>query len=132
MPEDEDRDDRPPNEAGGAAAWVRRDVESGVGSWFSPLAGFAGREEFGSAPMTNESFTSVVWEYAGRHTAVFQGIQPTGREVMIRGVTVVDHTGPAPRFHRYVDWLDLMGQLGVSAAMRPAVDALDRAAGGQR
>jgi hypothetical protein len=97
------------------------DVESGLGPFFEATDGFSVPTQFGmEPPITNGQMTAVVWQYAGRHSAEFQGVPATDRVVTIRGTTVVDHSGPEPLFHRYVDWLDVMAQLGLTANMRPA------------
>ncbi|MHB8464270.1 MAG: hypothetical protein ACYDH6_21165 [Acidimicrobiales bacterium] len=103
-----------------------QDVHEGLADFFTPTQGFhvaAGFVE--GPPMTNGKHTSVVWEFHGKHDAVFQGVRPTGRHVVIRGVTVVDKSKRGRvLFHRYVDWLDLMSQLGLSSTFRPALDEL--------
>jgi hypothetical protein len=120
--------DAPPEHM--ALTATRADVEAGLGRFFPASQGFLVPEVFQGAPVTNGRQTAVVWEYRGRHDAEFQGIPATGRQVVIRGTTIVDHEGPDPQFHRYVDWLDLMAQLGVTATMRPALDHLPRAGTG--
>ena len=113
-----DRDDS-------AAALVRDDIEAGLGGAFSGGDGFSIPGAFADLPpITGGARTAVVWEYHATHTDFFQGVGPTGRPVTIRGVTVVDRSGPQPLFHRYVDWLEVMGQLGLTSTHRPALDAL--------
>jgi hypothetical protein len=63
----------------------------------------------------------VGWTWRGVDTIGFQGYKPTGAVVEVRGVTVVefDAEDGATLFHRYVDWLDVIGQLGLSVSGRP-------------
>ena len=105
---------------------VNDDVTAGLAEYFTPTQGFLPAAGFAEGePISNGRHTAIVWEYHGRHTAAFQGVQPTGREVVIRGTTVVDVSRRSrPVFHRYVDWLDVMGQLGMTSTHRPALDEI--------
>jgi hypothetical protein len=107
-----------------AADLIRDDVEQSLGRYFAPREGFNVPEPFNHAePIANQSHTAVIWEYSGTHTGDFHGIKATQRDVIVRGATVVDHSKEPPLFHRYVDWAEVMGQLGLSITGRPAVDA---------
>jgi hypothetical protein len=112
-------------DANPAVALVREDVMSGLREFFSAAPGFVPAGSPDDAPMTNGRQTAVAWEYHGRHNGTFQGIPATGRDVVIRGVTVVEQGGRGRvLFSRYVDWLDVMSQLGLSAIARPALEHL--------
>ena len=66
----------------------------------------------------------VAWEWHGRHEGLF-GVDATGEPVIVRGVTLVDYVGGGgdePVLHRYVDWLDVMAQIGITVNPRPIVD----------
>jgi hypothetical protein len=105
-----------------ATELIRTDVLGSLEQYFSPTEGFNVARPFASAePIANDSHTAVVWEFSGIHTGDFLGIKPTRRAVVIRGVTVVDHSKEPAQFHRYVDWAEVMGQLGLSITGRPAV-----------
>ncbi len=80
---------------------------------------FAGR-----GVITNGAFTAVPWEFSCRHVGVFQGAQPTERQLVIRGTTIVDTTRRRPLFHRYVAWSDVFAALGMAVSSRPTVPDL--------
>jgi len=63
----------------------------------------------------NERCAVVVWEYQGVHSAEFLGIEATGTPVTIEGCTVVslDQEGQL-QYRRYVNWVGVLGQLGVT------------------
>jgi hypothetical protein len=107
-----------------ATALIRDDVEKSLKRYFSPTDGFTIPEPFiGAQPIANQTHTAVVWEYAGVHTHAFHGIEATQRSVVVRGATIVDQSGETALFHRYIDWSEVMGQLGLAITGRPAVDA---------
>jgi hypothetical protein len=107
-----------------ALTLVQADVEEAMRPFFPPTdRGFTVPKPFDeAAAITSGRFSAVVWEYYGAHQAEFQGVLPTGLPVVVRGATIVDHETEV--FHRYVDWTDVMGQLGLTATMRPVVDEL--------
>ena len=57
----------------------------------------------------------VQWSWKGRHTEdfVFAGTKATHRSVEIHGVTVVYDTDLGPYFGRFVDWSNVLAQVGV-------------------
>jgi hypothetical protein len=102
-----------------AANLIRDDVTASLEKFFTTTRGFNRPEPFTGEPIANETHTAIVWEYSGVHTEPINGIRPTQREVTVRGVTIVDHTGKEPAFHRYIDWAEVMGQLGLTITGRP-------------
>src|SRR5665213_1161116 len=105
---------------------VAMDVEQGIGRYFAATDGFIPLPGFTeSGPISNDRYTAQMWEYRGVHSAAFQGISATGNPVVVRGVTVVDgRDSNDPKFHRYIDWLEVMGQIGLTSTARPAVAEL--------
>lgn len=62
---------------------------------------------------------AVAWRYHGVDAVGVCGLAPTGRAIVIRGMTVVD-----PRtqtFRRYIDWLDAYAQLGLTMSCRSVI-----------
>ena len=103
---------------------IREDVEQNLGRYFAPTEGFNIPEPFIRAEaIANQTQTAVVWEYSGVHTHEFHGLKATKQDVVVRGATIVDQSGETVLFHHYVDWSEVMGQLGLSITGRPAVDA---------
>jgi hypothetical protein len=100
---------------------VERDVVKGLGDTFAPIGDPAisvqhdYRERMGDSEVV-----PVGWIYRCRHSGDFQGLFPTNRELEIHGMTVVDYTRDRerPMFHRYVDWLGVITQLGLSVSWR--------------
>jgi hypothetical protein len=105
---------------------VRKDVEAGFARWLhaGDQGGFAldDRVPEIQTPITNGAVTAIPWRWTGRHESEHLGLRPTGHTVTVRGVTLVAFQ-PAgdPRFHRYVDWSNVFGQLGVTMATNPLV-----------
>ena len=112
---------------------VERDVVDGIGGAFPPSSGFRVQEGFGDETIGSSRHTVVAWEYEGTHDAPFAGVAPTGLPVHLKGLTVIEHLGGERHLlHRYVDWVTVMAQLGMSASFRPAVPELpDRRAAGE-
>jgi hypothetical protein len=109
---------------------VSDDIEKGLGPAFQATRGFAVPETAKSLPViTDGHYTVVSWEYRAKHTGEFQGIVATYNNVVIRGITIVDHEATGgPLYHRHVDWLDLMAQIGLTTTQRPAVAKLPKPA----
>lgn len=64
---------------------------------------------------------AVAWQWKGIHRGLF-GIAPTNEVVIVRGATLVAGTDEEPALHRYIDWLDVLGQIGMTVSPRPIVD----------
>jgi len=73
---------------------------------------------------------SVSWIYLAYHHRRFMGVVASGKLVVIRGTTIVLFPDPHPRergpdapsgtlFRRYVDWSDVLSQIGVVPSGRP-------------
>ena len=106
-----------------AVELVREDVERGVGRWLpadSPL-------EIGvSGELSDAAFTAVQWVHRGRNAGAgsdpFIGLAPTGTEVEVHGVTLIEEIDGGPvLFRRYVDWVGVFDQLGLAVNGRLAV-----------
>ena len=69
--------------------------------------------------MPNDRVATLGWTWHGIDRA-FRGSEGNAVEVNVRGVTVVHRDGGngVPLFERYVDWLDVLGQLGIGVASR--------------
>jgi hypothetical protein len=72
--------------------------------------------------LENNTYAAVVWSLQATHTGEFAGLMATNREVTIEGVTLIqkppDDKGE-PQFMRFIDWSQVLGQLGVSMSGRP-------------
>ncbi len=86
--------------------------------------GFSGeavvRREFNDqldgTELASGGLTAVPWQFTGTHSGLFEGIAPTHRSVTIQGVTILDQARGL--HYRYVDWLNVLAQLGVALAYR--------------
>jgi hypothetical protein len=80
-----------------------------------------------TSALANELSAVVVWEFSGRHTSDFEYIEATGRDVVVQGCSVVskDLDVDELRIRHYVNWVGVLGQLGVTFT-RPLIaeDAL--------
>jgi hypothetical protein len=97
------------------------DINEGLKEFFEPAPGF-GLEGFAQVQVVNGG-AWLAWTFEGRHTTKnFAGIEPTNLAVTVRGATFVDVTKEPVEFRRYIDWIDVCQQLGLSLTGRPAVD----------
>jgi hypothetical protein len=66
----------------------------------------------------------VAWTYGGTHVedAVFNGLPATNRPVVVRGFTIMGVREQSFRLWRYVDWIDLYTQLGLTINWRVPVE----------
>jgi hypothetical protein len=100
-----------------------QDVTEGLAPYFTAVEGFRAEPFWRPEPGAEQrEKTWVAWTYEAKHTGLLAGIPPTEREVTVRGVTLVDRSEREPMFYRYIDWLDLCQQIGLSITSRPAVD----------
>lgn len=101
---------------------VREDVMAGVGSWFP---GSDDLEITLAGGVEGSPFTTIRWVHRGRNSSnrdPFIGLARTGIDVEVHGITLVEDRGAEePLFHRYVDWVGVYDQLGLSVAGRLAV-----------
>jgi hypothetical protein len=105
---------------------VRDDVLDGLGPLFPPVGegpeSFSVREDLAEEDViTNGRITAVPWVFRCEDRGKFQGLFPTGRELEISGVTLVDRGSEEPRFYRYVDWAGVLDQLGLTVSWRVPV-----------
>ena len=101
-----------------AAQIVRDDVEIGLGQSFKSERGV----DIIDATLTNGDATAVVWVFECEHVGMFQGLKPKNKMVTMRGVTIVDHAAEnGPLLQRFVDWSEVMADLGMFANYRPTI-----------
>jgi hypothetical protein len=101
-----------------------KDIEEGLSQFFSPQGPSGGfkRADF-VEPHVSGGRAWVAWTFSGVHDqAAFAGLYPTGLPVEVHGVTLVDTTTDPPLFRRYIDWIDVCQQLGLSVTARPAME----------
>jgi hypothetical protein len=112
---------------------VERDVVSGFDGLLSPqpsadpafvieLKGSGLGEELAVA--TSESVVVVPWVYKCVHTGPFLGVQPTYISFDLRGATFVKADSPDIEewlYHRFVDYLCALHEIGISTNVRPAL-----------
>ena len=114
-----------------ATELVQRDVELALAEVFDAGdgGGFRLAEPGGnSEPITNKDVTAVAWTWTGTHTgrSALLPYQRTGRQVTVEGVTLVtEGEDGEPQFHRHVDWVGALGQIGITLTDRPVFDETD-------
>lgn len=74
-------------------------------------------DDFGT--LTSDTHGVVVWSYTGRNTQRFMGHAPTGRDIRVDGVTIVELDNPDTPYHRIIDWHSVFRQMGVAGGGRP-------------
>ena len=104
---------------------VDRDVSDGLVDAFQRTEGLGSLDTFGTLdePISSGTHDVLPWQWAGRHMGSLAGIPPTGRDVVVRGVTIVENRDGELVYHRFVDWLGVFEQLGAMLVTRPAVEA---------
>jgi hypothetical protein len=107
---------------------VRKDVQSSFGAVFGARDDIDEDEVFtvvepfrGEEAVRTANVASVPWTFRCRHTGDFNGIFPTGRNLDIQGVTLVDFRGGEPLLSRYIDWAGVIAQLGLTVSARVPV-----------
>ena len=70
----------------------------------------------------SEVASVLAWEWQVLHVGPLQGTPATLKELTVRGVTVIDGSGPRLMFSRYIDWMGLYAQMGAVTIARPPVD----------
>jgi len=106
---------------------VRRDIAKGIGDVFGPFEESAVTVPENLEKLiadTQGSVVAVPWIYRCQHIGNFKGLLPTDRAIEMHGVTFVNFTQgeETPVFHRYVDWLGVVNQLGLEVSWRVPVD----------
>ena len=125
MPSDLDREK--------AFRLVEEDVRIGIGDTFRERPS----DEPGQRAFRRPAFDRaedapilpVPWIFDCRHAGspkgtpqsppdAFHELFPTGRDLTINGVTVVEMRDGEAVFHRYVDWIGVLTQLGLTVSQR--------------
>jgi hypothetical protein len=65
--------------------------------------------------------TAVAWRYQTVHAGEFLGLAATGQAVLIEGVTLAAYPDDTTGWQltRYIDWLSVAAQLGLTLSGRP-------------
>jgi hypothetical protein len=106
-----------------AVAFARADCVVYLRKWFTPRGGWAANAQ--SSGAAGPSGVGVEWSFEGVHDGdgAFNGLSPTGRPVVVRGVTLVGVEAGKVKLRRYVDWAGLFAQLGLTLNWRVPVPA---------
>jgi hypothetical protein len=111
---------------------VQEDIRAGFdpafggdASVFNPVDQFhKGPEDADVGPIDNERCAVVIWTYDGVHSNAFQGIEATNAPVTIEGCSVVSQDADGNLvYRRYVNWVGLLGQMGVTFTRPVQYDA---------
>jgi hypothetical protein len=101
---------------------VDEDVRAGFDGVFEAMDDLRPVGPFVDAEIGADGVSVLAWEWSVRHVGSLQGTPATGRELTLRGVTIVDGRGSEVLFSRYIDWLALYAELGAVTIARPPVD----------
>jgi hypothetical protein len=76
---------------------------------------------------TSDSAVSIPWSYPCRHTGRFLDVDPTLIELELRGMTFVQVDGESDgwKYHRFVDFIGALHQIGVTTTSRPMLTTDD-------
>lgn len=99
-------------------AIVRADAVPRFRTWFSETDEFLTPAER-SGPLGPGS-VAVEWEFNGVHDkdGAFNGLAASGRPVTVRGFTILSADNGALQIRRYIDWVGLYAQLGLTLNWR--------------
>ena len=113
-----------------ALAVVRADCITYLRKWFTRTDGWKTLDERSGA--SGRTGVAVEWTYAGVHdgAADFNGLSPTGRPVVVRGVTMAGLEKGRMVLCRYVDWAGVFAQLGLTLNWRVPVSSTPVATAG--
>src|SRR3954466_2784720 len=121
-----------PERVKGAVAFVERDVREGFGPFLTAAENNAFTIELtdssidsNDTTMTSDSLVAVPWVYRCAHTGPFLDVPATYVDLELRGVSFVDVRGQNAddwTYHRYIDYIGALHQLGVQTTNRPALD----------
>jgi hypothetical protein len=107
---------------------VRKDIEEGFKEVLSSRHdaqfsfGLHGSDlDDDSAIATSDDLVVLAWRYPCTHTGPFMNIDATGVDLELRGTTFVDLRSSEWTYHRYIDFVGALHQIGVSYAVRPVV-----------
>jgi hypothetical protein len=109
-----------------AVGLVQQAVAAGLGQAFDDRdGGFRVVEELlGDSFGDDDRVVAVPWELPCTHARRFLEIEATFVDLVIRGLTlVVENPDKGVLLHRYIDWAQVMSDLGMSMTFRPALEA---------
>ena len=109
---------------------IQSDIEGGFDGILAPKNGFAfglldSEIQSDQAVALSDNLVVAPWQYDCVHIGVLADVPATHVEFVLRGVTVahvVDGDPDNALYHRYIDYLGALHQIGVSTAVRPALD----------
>jgi hypothetical protein len=107
-----------------AIAQVEDDVRAALREQLPDGEGFAIDTDFSEwpgAPLATEDRTAmaVPWTWSGINAGLL-GLDGTGAEVVVHGLTVIEEDGPSSFLcRRYVDWLPALEMAGIIIYSRP-------------
>jgi hypothetical protein len=104
-----------------ALAVARADCITYLRQWFTRTDGWKTVDERSGA--AGAAGVAVEWTYSGVHdgAAMFNSLAPTGRPVIVRGVTMAGVEKGRLKLCRYVDWAGVFAQLGLTLNWRVPV-----------
>ena len=102
---------------------VEADVRSAFLGQLPDGEGFALDDDFDAwrdDPFQSAESTKMVvpWTWSGRNAGLF-GLDATNRDVVVRGITVIEEDGDGFLCRRYVDWFPAFEQAGLIMYTRP-------------
>ena len=106
-------------------AWI--DVYPWLVQWFTPEEDWL-IDPQRSGPIEETGAVGVAWTFGGVHDTdgVFNGLPATRRHVLVRGFTVMSMGDGTQEyrfvFSRYIDWVDLYNQLGLTINWRIPIE----------
>jgi hypothetical protein len=108
---------------------IAQDVMGGLQDMFGPdpaqTRSVVVHPEFADEELPrNDRIAPLPWIYYCVHDGDFEGLAPTQRKLQIHGVTFVDNRNKerGTQYHRLVDWMGVVTQLGLQVSWRTPVD----------
>ena len=76
-----------------------------------------------SSPLDEPGRSVVQWRYEGRTPDDgFLGLGVPDTALAVHGVSLLDLRGEEPQFQRYIDWMGVYTQLGLSLSWRQPIE----------
>ena len=97
---------------------IQVDLDKGFEGVFSAESGFVHVDSTEPSP---DGTTAVAWQYHAVHDGEFLGLAPTRQSLVIEGVTLASQGPDGWQLRRYIDWLGVAAQLGMTLSGRPVV-----------
>ena len=99
-------------------AMARADIRPHLRAWFTETVDWQNDPQ--TSGVVGPGAAGVEWMWQGVHDkdGTFNGLSPSGREIVVRGFTLIGIEEGRLVLRRYIDWAGLYEQLGLALSWR--------------